>query len=201
MPDEFLRGRSCANSSSSASRGGSPLDELISVALFDAGPTRSAPPAGFHLALLIVLSQRCTERGRHVPLGRLQEHPRRINERLDADAVQSLLSLRNAREVDEATLANGAICCPQGIAAIARPGWSGFASLAHIDRRHARASLPWAATFRDVVAGPRSRSRSNPRACCRRASIAAAADAGAHRCRLPQEAATIGRLLARSVRM
>lgn len=140
MPDEFLRRAIMREQLFFRIARRSPLDELFSVALFDAGPTQIGAPRVVHLALLVVLSQRCTERGGTFRWAVLQEHPRRINDRLDADAVRSLLALRSAREVDEATLDEWNDLLPHGDRRHRETWMIGGTRLSRLIERHARAS-------------------------------------------------------------
>jgi hypothetical protein len=140
MPDEFLRRAIMREQLFFRIARRSPLDELLSVALFDAGPTQIGAPRVVHLALLIVLSQRCAERGGKFRWAVLQEHPRRINDRLDTDAVQALLALRSAREVDEATLDEWNDLLPHGDGRHRETWMIGGSRLSRLIERHARAS-------------------------------------------------------------
>ena len=140
MPDEFLRRAIMREQLFFRIARRSPLDELLSVALFDAGPTQLGAPRVVHLALLVVLSQRCAERGGTFRWAVLQEHPRRINERLDADAVQALLTLRSAHEVDEATLDEWSDLLPHGDRRHRETWMIGGKRLSRLIERHARAS-------------------------------------------------------------
>lgn len=140
MPDEFLRRAIMREQLFFRIARRSPLDELFSVALFDAGPTQIGAPRVVHLALLVVLSQRCTERGGIFRWAVLQEHPRRINDRLDADAVRSLLALRSAREVDEETLDEWNDLLPHGDRRHRETWMIGGTRLSRLVERHARAS-------------------------------------------------------------
>jgi hypothetical protein len=104
MPDEFLRRAVMREQLFFRIAHRSPLDELMSVALYDAGPTQIGAPRTLHIALLIVLARRCAERNGRLRWAVLQETPRRLYDHVDADAVLDLLRLHTAREVSEEDL-------------------------------------------------------------------------------------------------
>jgi len=139
MPDEFLRRAIMREQLFFRIARRSPLDELFSVALFDAGPTQIGAPRIVHLALLVVLSQRCAERGGTFRWAVLQE-PRRVHDQLDVHAVRSLLASRSAREVDEATLDEWNDLLPHGDRRHRETWMIGGARLSRTIERHARAS-------------------------------------------------------------
>lgn len=140
MPDEFLRRAIMREQLFFRIARRSPLDELFSVALLDAGPTQLGAPRVAHLALLIVLAQRCAERGGVFRWGVLQEHPRRVYERLDVDTVRAMLDLRSAHEVDEAALDEWLDVLPHGDQRHRETWMIGGPRLARLVERHARAS-------------------------------------------------------------